>query len=67
MLRSPFLNLRNQVNRHDNSTVIFTGTNESLTHFVKVLLVKVSEFVKIHQTFHRQNFALYSNGTYVIT
>ena len=66
MLRLPFLNPHNQVNRHDNSTIIFTSTNENLTQFVTVLLVKVSEILdlsKFVRLFHRQSFALYGTGT----
>ena len=62
VLRSPFLNPRDQVNPHDNSTIIFTGANENLTQFAKVLLVKVSEILnlsKFVRLFHRQSFALY--------
>ena len=54
-----------QVNRHDNSTIIFTGANENLTQFIKVLLVKVSKILdssKFIRLFHCQSFALY--GTY---
>ena len=66
MLRSPFLNgSRDQVNTRDKSTTIFTGANENLTQFVKVLLVKVSEILdssKFVKLFHRQSFALYSSS-----
>ena len=66
MLCSLFLNPQNQVNRHDNSTIIFTSTNENLTQLVKVLFVKVSEILdlsKFVRLFHRQSFALYGTGT----
>ena len=55
---------RDQVNRRDNSTIIFTGANENLTQFVKVLLVKISEILdssKFVRLFYRQSFALYGS------
>ena len=51
-----------QVNRRDNSTIIFTSANENLTQFVEVLLIKVSEVLdtsKFVKLFHHQSFALY--------
>ena len=67
MLRSPFLSPHDQVNQYDNSTIIFTGVNENLTQFVKVLLVKVSEILdlsKFVRLFHHQSFVLYSTFIY---
>ena len=58
VIRLPFLNPRDQVNRCNN----FTGKNENLTQFIKVLLVKVSEILdssKFVRLFHCQSFALY--------
>ena len=67
MLGSPFLSSHDQVNRRDNSIIIFTGANKNLTQFVKVLLVKVSEILdlsKFVRLFHHQSFVLYSTFVY---
>ena len=67
MSRSPFLNPCDQVNRYqrDDSTIIyFTGTNENLTQFIKVLLVKLSDMLDLSifvRLFHRQSFVQYGS------
>ena len=47
---------------HYNPTIYFTSASKNLTHFVKVLLVKLSEMLhssNFVRLFHRQSFALY--------
>ena len=49
-----------------NPTIIyFTSASKNLTHFVKVLLVKLSDLLhswNFVRLFHRQSFALYSKA-----